>query len=132
MKDEVPPSIVDAHVKTVVNATSEGKTTDPSYGLDKSGIAGTGNQFWPGEIIPRFLHVLYFHLLSFMLIVITTLFVANSFFPSSFYFLFFSYLLILSHHFSPTILSRHQVLFLLYLLTILSTISVLLFYTENS
>ncbi|BFZ22701.1 hypothetical protein BsWGS_25740 [Bradybaena similaris] len=41
MKDEVPPSIVDAHVKTVVSATSEGKTSDPSYGLDKSGIAGT-------------------------------------------------------------------------------------------
>ncbi|XP_059175655.1 SWI/SNF complex subunit SMARCC1-like isoform X2 [Physella acuta] len=41
MKDEVPPAIVDAHTKTVVTATKEGKAVDPNYGLEKSGIAGT-------------------------------------------------------------------------------------------
>ncbi|CAL1530785.1 unnamed protein product [Lymnaea stagnalis] len=41
MKDEVPPSIVDAHTKTVVIATKEGKVIEPTYGLEKSGIAGT-------------------------------------------------------------------------------------------
>lgn len=44
MKDEVPPAIVDAHTKTVVTATKEGKAVDPNYGLEKSGIAGTGKK----------------------------------------------------------------------------------------
>ncbi|KAK0050063.1 SWI/SNF complex subunit SMARCC2 [Biomphalaria pfeifferi] len=41
MKDEVPPSIVDAHTKTVLNACKDGKMVEPHYGLEKSGIAGT-------------------------------------------------------------------------------------------
>lgn len=41
MKDEVPPAIVDAHTKAVAQATKEGKTVEPTYGLDKTGIAGT-------------------------------------------------------------------------------------------
>ena len=42
MKDEVPPSIVDAHTKTVLRANKEGQAVEPTYGLEKSGIAGTG------------------------------------------------------------------------------------------
>ncbi|KAH9524363.1 SWI SNF, matrix associated, actin dependent regulator of chromatin, sub c, member 2 [Bulinus truncatus] len=41
MKDEVPPSIVDAHTKSVLNACKEGKVLEPNFGLEKSGIAGT-------------------------------------------------------------------------------------------
>ena len=41
MKDEVPPSIVDAHTKTVLSAGKEGGV-EPTFGLEKSGIAGTG------------------------------------------------------------------------------------------
>lgn len=43
MKDEVPPSIVDAHTKTVINATKDGQAVEPTFGLEKSGIAGTGD-----------------------------------------------------------------------------------------
>ena len=42
MKDEVPPAIVDAHSKAVSQATKDGKTVEPTFGLDKTGIAGTG------------------------------------------------------------------------------------------
>ena len=42
MKDEVPPALIDAHVKSVEEAMKAGKKVDGSYGLDKSGIAGTG------------------------------------------------------------------------------------------
>ena len=41
MRDEVPSALIDAHVKTVEEAVREGKTVDSTYGLDKSGIAGT-------------------------------------------------------------------------------------------
>ncbi|GFO31805.1 swi/snf complex subunit smarcc2, partial [Plakobranchus ocellatus] len=41
MKDEVPPAIVDAHTKAVMQASKEGKTVEPTFGLDKTGIAGT-------------------------------------------------------------------------------------------
>ncbi|XP_052059233.1 SWI/SNF complex subunit SMARCC2-like isoform X1 [Mytilus californianus] len=41
MKDEVPPALVDAHVKTVEEAVKEGKDVDQNFGLEKSGIAGT-------------------------------------------------------------------------------------------
>ncbi|XP_052805807.1 SWI/SNF complex subunit SMARCC2-like [Mya arenaria] len=41
MKDEVPPALIDAHVKTVEKAASEGKEVGPEFGLDQTGIAGT-------------------------------------------------------------------------------------------
>lgn len=41
MKDEVPPALIDAHVKTVEKAVSEGKETNEEFGLDQTGIAGT-------------------------------------------------------------------------------------------
>lgn len=41
MKDEVPPALVDAHIKTVEEAAKDGKDVDENYGLEKSGIAGT-------------------------------------------------------------------------------------------
>ena len=41
MKDEVPPSLVDAHIKSVQQAMKEGKSVDEGFGLEKSGIAGT-------------------------------------------------------------------------------------------
>ena len=42
MKDEVPPALVDAHVKSIDEALKEGKKVDASYNLEKTGIAGTG------------------------------------------------------------------------------------------
>jgi len=41
MKEEVPPPLVDAHLRTVQEAVKEGLPVDPSYALDKTGIAGT-------------------------------------------------------------------------------------------
>lgn len=41
MKEEVPPPLVDAHLRTVQEAVKEGMPVDPSYALDKTGIAGT-------------------------------------------------------------------------------------------
>ena len=41
MKDEVPPALIDAHVKMVEKAAAEGKDVGPDFGLDQSGIAGT-------------------------------------------------------------------------------------------
>merc|ERR1712002_937621 len=41
MKDEVPPGLVDVHIKSVESAMKDGKTVDSTYGLEKSGIAGT-------------------------------------------------------------------------------------------
>ena len=41
MKDEVPPSLIESHVKTVEKAAAEGKTVSPEYGIEQSGIAGT-------------------------------------------------------------------------------------------
>lgn len=41
MKDEVPAALINAHVKNVEVAAKEGKPVDESFGLDKSGIAGT-------------------------------------------------------------------------------------------
>lgn len=42
MKEEVPPPLVDAHLRTVQEAVKEGVTVDANYGLDRTGIAGTG------------------------------------------------------------------------------------------
>ena len=42
MKDEVPPALISAHVKMVGQAAKAGTAIDDTYGLDKSGIAGTG------------------------------------------------------------------------------------------
>ena len=42
MKEEVPPPLVDAHLRTVQEAVKEGIPVDANYGLDKTGIAGTG------------------------------------------------------------------------------------------
>jgi len=41
MKEEVPPPLVDAHLRTVQEAVKEGLPVDPNYALDKTGIAGT-------------------------------------------------------------------------------------------
>ena len=41
MKDEVPPALIDTHVKSVESALKEGRKVDTTFGLDKSGIAGT-------------------------------------------------------------------------------------------
>jgi len=41
MKDEVPPALIDAHVKTVEKAVSEGKEITEGFGLEQTGIAGT-------------------------------------------------------------------------------------------
>lgn len=43
MKDEVPPTLVDAHTKMVAEAVKEGKQITPEFGLSDTGIAGTGN-----------------------------------------------------------------------------------------
>ena len=45
MKDEVPPALIGAHVKMVGQAAKDGKSVDEKFGLDKSGIAGTGNYY---------------------------------------------------------------------------------------
>jgi SWI/SNF related-matrix-associated actin-dependent regulator of chromatin subfamily C len=42
MKEEVPPPLVDAHLRTVQEAVKEGVAVDANFGLDKTGIAGTG------------------------------------------------------------------------------------------
>ena len=41
MREEVPPGLVDAHLKQVESAVQEGKTVDSKFALEKSGIAGT-------------------------------------------------------------------------------------------
>jgi len=41
MKEEVPPPLVDAHLRTVQEAVKQGVPVDSSYALDKTGIAGT-------------------------------------------------------------------------------------------
>ena len=41
MKEEVPPPLVDAHLRTVQEAVKEGLPVDSNYALDKTGIAGT-------------------------------------------------------------------------------------------
>ena len=41
MKDEVPPALIESHVKMVEKAESEGKTVSPEFGIEQSGIAGT-------------------------------------------------------------------------------------------
>ncbi len=44
MKDEVPPALIGAHVKMVEEAVKDGQTVDGSFGLEKSGIAGTASE----------------------------------------------------------------------------------------
>ena len=41
MKDEVPPTLVDAHTKMVADAAKDGKSVTPEFGLSETGIAGT-------------------------------------------------------------------------------------------
>ena len=41
MKEEVPPPLIDAHVRMVEEAVRAGIPVDTKYGLDKTGIAGT-------------------------------------------------------------------------------------------
>ncbi|XP_076437113.1 SWI/SNF complex subunit SMARCC2-like isoform X1 [Babylonia areolata] len=41
MKDEVPPTLVDAHTKMVSEAAKEGRPVTAEYGLNETGIAGT-------------------------------------------------------------------------------------------
>ncbi len=49
MKDEVPPTLIDAHIKSIETAMKDGKTIDPQYNLEKSGIAGTGTDKEEGQ-----------------------------------------------------------------------------------
>lgn len=42
MKEEVPPPLIDAHLKTVEEAVRQGLPVDANFSLDKTGIAGTG------------------------------------------------------------------------------------------
>jgi hypothetical protein len=51
MKEEVPPALVDAHVKSVGEAINAGKWVDATYNLDKTGIAGTGTEKDTGKFI---------------------------------------------------------------------------------
>ena len=45
MKDEVPPTIVDAHIKSVQSAVKKGETIDSNtFNIEKSGIAGTDKE----------------------------------------------------------------------------------------
>lgn len=44
MKDGVPPLLLDDHLKNFKQAIRDGKTRDPTYGLQKTMIAGTGKQ----------------------------------------------------------------------------------------
>lgn len=48
IKDEVPSALLDAHIKNVESAASEGKL-DPQYGLNKTGIAGTAPEEEAGQ-----------------------------------------------------------------------------------
>ena len=41
MKEEVPPPLIDAHVKMIQETIKDGQQVDATYGLEKSGIAGT-------------------------------------------------------------------------------------------
>ena len=40
----MPPQLIDAHMKSVEAAMKEGKKVDATFGLEKSGIAGTGGE----------------------------------------------------------------------------------------
>ena len=42
MKEEVPAALVEAHVRRVEEAARTSGRPDPLYGLEGSGIAGTG------------------------------------------------------------------------------------------
>jgi len=42
MKEEVPAALVEAHVRRVEEAARTSGRQDPLYGLEGSGIAGTG------------------------------------------------------------------------------------------
>lgn len=42
MKEEVPAALVEAHVRRVEEAARTSGRSDPLYGLEGSGIAGTG------------------------------------------------------------------------------------------
>ena len=42
MKEEVPAALVEAHVRRVEEAARASGRQDPLYGLEGSGIAGTG------------------------------------------------------------------------------------------
>ena len=44
MKEEVPPTLLKAHIQSVEDATKEGKEVTPTFNLEKTGIAGTGNE----------------------------------------------------------------------------------------
>ena len=44
LKEEVPPWLVDSHMKNIEEAKKEGIPIDANYALDKTGIAGTGSE----------------------------------------------------------------------------------------
>ena len=59
MKEEVPAALVEAHVRRVEEAARVSGRQDPLYGLEGSGIAGTGLEEGdrPGRIIPAHIKV---------------------------------------------------------------------------
>lgn len=55
IREEIPPPIVDAHLKTVEEARKEGVTVDANFGLEKTGIAGTAPETEEAETKPGWL-----------------------------------------------------------------------------
>lgn len=53
MKEEVPPALIDAHVRSVEAAINSGKEVTATFGLDKSGIAGTSSDKEEGSKMSR-------------------------------------------------------------------------------
>jgi len=58
MKEEVPGTLVEAHVRRVEEAARVSGRQDPLYGLEGSGIAGTGLEEGdrPGRMETRSMH----------------------------------------------------------------------------
>lgn len=61
MKEEVPAALVEAHVRRVEEAARASGRQDPLYGLEGSGIAGTGLEEGekPGRMDTHITHILY-------------------------------------------------------------------------
>ena len=39
----MPPALIEAHLKNMEKAVQDGVAVDANYGLDKTGVAGTGS-----------------------------------------------------------------------------------------
>lgn len=64
MKEEVPAALVEAHVRRVEEAARNSGRPDPLYGLEGSGIAGTGleDSDKPGNTPTHLLSLSWTHL----------------------------------------------------------------------